>query len=791
MKVSILWLAIFWAGAAGFSQERIQEQVNVDWWVVPLFAVDADGNAVTDLKKEDMRLLVNTQPTDDFVLTRRLFDVEEKLPQEPSAPVAIAEKKRMIFLIFDIVFSDLENFKKSLEIAQRLVAGSAATTAFSIFTIDPHAGLFYLGGPLDKKAEVLALIQKKVVLNPRAKSIKAIKEVLNIMGMDTKLGPKYTADEMRFYQEELSVGLKNINKNYFRSLESLAYALNAIEDNKFVYLFTEGISTFSRQVIQHQDAEYRDLIRESADALGRSGAVLFIIDPAPVSQLAGDENSGEDSLRYLAEESGGKYLEGETQNIAQRIQNMHRAYYEIAFPDRGNGREAERKISVMARRPGVSVHTIRSLEKSKPYAELNKIEKEIFAVNLINRNPFFMKRLACSDAVVKKHVRSDKNEIYEIEIPGAWLGQKLDLYKAWSDQGSGNAAIEKSEWLAEKAEQKIEIDYRENSIARLAIINPGVQAALLQADETQKTPAPSLAKITEIKPMAEEFKYSPEMGAILKGAADYCDRLKQAAFHYYCSEKVVETLSGIGRDKLEDIRTSSNRAGLMNMIERSQRSSQVKSSQVNKYMFDYQLIKNGADIKEQRQLLSPKQKDGGMGSAAYTMQAFLSEKAVFAPITLFAGERQLFYEYRFVDHDKLNGVPCAVIEVLPRSREEARYVYGQAWIDLADHAVLKIKANPRSILGYEKLQALARQLRSRLFLNLEITFNRAHAGIRFPDRVVLSERYKGGGMEYTDSQGRQQYERFGTDGWERNRTEFTYKDYRFFEVGVQSTEKPQ
>jgi hypothetical protein len=300
---------------------------------------------------------------------------------------------------------------------------------------------------------------------------------------------------------------------------------------------------------------------------------------------------------------------------------------------------------------------------------------------------------------------------------------------------------------------KKEIAHRGNNIAHFAIINPRVQAVLLQADKTQKAAAPSLAKVSEIKPMADEFKYSTEMGAILEGAADYCGKLKQSAFHFFCTEKIVETISG-------------------------------KYGWVSKFTFNYQLLKKENEIQEQRKLISKKKEHEDEENAMATLRAyFLAEKVVFVPIDLFARERQPLYEYRFIAYEKKKGIRCAVIEILPRNPEDTRLVNGQAWIDMADHSVLKIQVNPRSVVGYEKLQAIARDLNAKLHLNLEISFEKTHIGLRFPSLIVISERYRGGKLHMAAQ--------VGLEGWERNRTEYSYRDYRFFEVGVQTTEKLQ
>jgi hypothetical protein len=151
-------------------------------------------------------------------------------------------------------------------------------------------------------------------------------------------------------------------------------------------------------------------------------------------------------------------------------------------------------------RHGVSVHTIHSLEKSRPYVELNKIEKEILALNLIKRNPFFLKRMTLSDMIVKKHYQKEKKEVYEIAIPDAWLQQKLDLYIVSIDPTSKDENIEKNSWLAETAGKTIELDAQGNPMIGFVVINPKAQAALLLKPETEKIDTPVVEKVPEIRP---------------------------------------------------------------------------------------------------------------------------------------------------------------------------------------------------------------------------------------------------------------------------------------------------
>jgi hypothetical protein len=119
-----------------------------------------------------------------------------------------------------------------------------------------------------------------------------------------------------------------------------------------------------------------------------------------------------------------------------------------------------------------------------------------------------------------------------------------------------------------------------------------------------------------------------------------------------------------------------------------------------------------------------------------------------------------------------------VIEGIPKRRDVTNSIWGKVWIDCQDYSILKIEAAPESITGYQILKEIEKQLNTRLYLTLEIDFDEIYEGIRFPTRVHMLEKYRGGRYVSTYS---------GPSGWERNRTVFTYSDYRFFHVSMNVT----
>jgi hypothetical protein len=192
-------------------------------------------------------------------------------------------------------------------------------------------------------------------------------------------------------------------------------------------------------------------------------------------------------------------------------------------------------------------------------------------------------------------------------------------------------------------------------------------------------------------------------------------------------------------------------------------------TKTDKHEFNYRLIKKGEYVKEERLPTDE--------APAETIQGirFLSSKAVFGPVTLLDTERQAKYHFRLVGHEKLQDRDTAVIEAVPVDEKDAQFVYGKMWIDAGDYSVLKIKANPNSILGYQKLRALADELNTRLYITLETEFYKFREGIRFPTRIRFEENYKGGAFITQQT---------GSRGWDRTKTMTEYIDYMFFNVDM-------
>jgi len=781
-------------------QKEIVEKVSVEWWVIPVFAVDRTGKSITDLKETDIQLKVNNKVIPNFTLIKKSFTASEtpgaqKIESSQTTPPPnIRNRTKNVFLLFDTALSTKESTQKAKDIAKRIVSEAEKNTRFFIMTIEPFAGLAYAGGQTEDKNKLLDIIEKGVKSKPNSR-VPDINEIIVESGGKFN---KYDANDQHFLRTSVGKYYKRKSKNFVRSFESLYYALNAITDNKFVYLFTEGISNAVLETDSGDRSEYDLYLAEMAKFLGRSGAVLFIINPFGVVASENAMTSGEDSLRTLARKSGGKYLEGQDETIIKKIEHLHQAYYEIFFPASLKTGQHTLNINIHSKRKGINVHTMQAAEKNRTYQQMSGMEREVLALNLISGNPLYKTGLESEKANIKKVSKKKSKVTYNVEIPSKMHKRPLDLYRVRLNKSGTGTSIEKQTIRSAQPNLKIVFNkVKPDEQTYFALIDGSQKIAILHGvkKEEQKVfkvslpPDPEAQWDTKEKIEndieARKPKDTEELNRLLDGAAQYCEKLKDAAFHYICKEKIAESQKPLRRNRAitKDIGNPGytlHRKPL-DYIERQD----IRTTISRKHVFNYRLIKAGKQVKEERDLLkeskeTKKKKKKSPAKPNTTVEAlrgirFVSSKAVFGPITLLDKERQPHYHFSLKGFKNMKDRRTAIIEAYPKNEKDSQFIYGKFWIDTEDYSVLKIEANPNSIIGHTKLKKLADELNTRLFLSLETEFFKLRQGIRFPTRIKFKEKYKGGPLINSQR---------GTKGWTRTETLTEYNDYMFFKVDM-------
>ena len=265
MKKNLVFLIILIFASPLFPEKTIVESVDVDWWVIPLFAVDKNDNSVLDLKDGDIEVLINGRIIKSFTIYKRDFNVEKAKDNIVKTVNKAPLKKKIAFLIFDIAFTTLDNLGRSVSIAKDLISKGSDSTAFVVMIVDPYAGLQYKGGPETDKEVLNRIIDKEVKINERARSVQAAFVAISGAQVSGKRGDKYGPAGMAFLLEEISSSLRHANKNFYFAFESLYYSLNQITDNKFIYFFSEGLSFWSRRSSQHSEEQYFRGLKKKED----------------------------------------------------------------------------------------------------------------------------------------------------------------------------------------------------------------------------------------------------------------------------------------------------------------------------------------------------------------------------------------------------------------------------------------------------------------------------------------------------------------------------------------------
>ena len=230
--------------------------------------------------------------------------------------------------------------------------------------------------------------------------------------------------------------------------------------------------------------------------------------------------------------------------------------------------------------------------------------------------------------------------------------------------------------------------------------------------EILPAPAPTPAPAVQA-----ELVLPDELAALFVLTSDYCRRLKEGAFRFYCLEKVEEKF-----------------------LQRDPQQKQKVETIERRWQYDYQITGAGGEIQERRRLVRDGSRKVDKENASLETR-FASRYSVFLPVTLLAPENRAKYAYRLLDHDKVKKRRCTVVEVLPRQEGSGGIAQGKVWIDEEDGSVLKIETNPGGVAGVQALEKAAKSMLARLLLEVNHLYDVEHGGLRFPSMTTFREAY--------------------------------------------------
>jgi hypothetical protein len=504
LKKRIIFCLTFLSGFGLFPGQTNQIEhaplhydVQVTAQVVPIFAVDKNGDPVYDLKEEEIELYINKKPYKilDFISYQVIEEVEKRGDiakadikgeqmqpitgktgeEENKRKITIKSPERVIFIILDGISNSKSGVRNAQKLAAGLIKSAGPGDFFILLQATPYTGLRYLIGP-EKDKDKLTRALDSLYKNPDWVMLVPYRSAARTMARGIA-GTELLSSLRRMSSAELNdsrLGYKKQMEQFGKTIREFKYALKTIRFPKAVFLVSGGIQSLSGDFNSYDQANlinYYNTIKQAAIDINKGGSLLFLVNPIPETLAI------RNVLGMMSEVSNAKCVSGRDINemVTQLKQNTA-AYYEVAFshtPELGENF----KIKIKCKRKGVRLNTLEYGEKSKPYAEMPELQKELFALNVVTGGSWSRMVGKVKPTVYRKieEITGKKKIIKKINvtIPREQRGKKLDIFMLNVDPVTLKADIILDQRMTDEKENlDLEIEAQTGKVQYIVIIEP-------------------------------------------------------------------------------------------------------------------------------------------------------------------------------------------------------------------------------------------------------------------------------------------------------------------------------
>ena len=496
-------------GSSDGYQEKLKYKVQVTSMLIPVYATDNKGNPVHDLKKEDFVLKINGKKVQIDYLNRIIFGYDEKIKKrikqnikkikELGKPLPSTGQDRIIFIVIDAIYNTPYGLKRAKKITGELINKATPGDLFVLMEINQYGGLKKIVGP-SKNIEVLKKGIKKIAKRPAVMPEPA--------PGDSSM--KSLSNNNIIFRREKRKQKRILVKYFFDFISQFEYILESITLPKMIFLISEGIPEIlffetnpnvKNSLFYNPELYIR--LKKMTKSINKGGGLFYTINPGRIKlthdkiirqgggkgsggyigggftlddlDLPFVKESGVASLKTIATSSGGRYFEGSVERIVSKIKKITSSYYELTFtPGSEPGKLI--KIGLKCLRKGVHIDTIEHTKARESYAEMNNIQKKIFALNIaFGRDWAITGKDVEKAAFTPLRKGQDNNETFKkIEIKSNMRMQdrKVDMFLIRLNNKFQNAKITFSKDVFQKI---ITLKFRKvnkNDILFFVIIDP-------------------------------------------------------------------------------------------------------------------------------------------------------------------------------------------------------------------------------------------------------------------------------------------------------------------------------
>lgn len=408
--VPCLLLSAFDAGAAEPPVTGFGEQVRVDVVTVPFYAVDTDGKPVSDLRRDEIELLVDGQRV-EFEYFDRRDGGSRATAAAPVAPgagepgLAPLGAPRHVFLLFDQAFSTPRGLERARAAAGRLLSSLSASDWLYLIRYHTQVGFEQQLGPIPADGPGKEAVLAKVAeLKPNIERVRFHASLQPIANADCNncQADDGLADAYLDTQQTEKANYAAEAGALADALETFATFLQQVKGPRLVLYFSQGPdSDLYTNGVRDRVRPLYTRFEKPLQALARSGASVFFVSAevttepyaSDSTQYGVDDDAtevnaiarGETALTMMAEVSGGKTVfDPNVEKLVRRIVNQTAAYYELGYTA-SRLHAGPLPVEVRVHRPGVEVWTPRNVVERIEYRELSKAQRQFHIADLVWR----------------------------------------------------------------------------------------------------------------------------------------------------------------------------------------------------------------------------------------------------------------------------------------------------------------------------------------------------------------------------------------------------------------------
>ena len=410
-------------------EKPLQHEVSVTLKLIQVYVTDLNGKPVMHLSKSDFLLFDNAKPQTITDFEKHMAPISgpepaplekpasEKKPENVASVPTVAPPSRLnrkFFFLIDLDKNDLAGIAKSRNAALHFLEKQVLPgDEIGVLSYSPYYGGLkvyeYLTSDYQKIREALDRATKDVpgrhFGEGPGNASQGIEGGIWIFGDSGHVVPR--------------IKFTDVIRNFAR-------ILRYIPGYKNIIFFSQGIprSVLAKDMFMRQDME--DMGRELASA----NAPVYAINTETPNPYSSKGSMGEDSLKFIAERSGGKALENigaasRYEKFFQEIQDLTRNYYVLGYPVRETWDGKFHKIKVELRQGNYRIQTQAGYFNPKLFSDYSDVEKEMHLLDLafsekpLSQTPvrFPMIALACSF--------DPENDLFlAARIPGGTIREK-------------------------------------------------------------------------------------------------------------------------------------------------------------------------------------------------------------------------------------------------------------------------------------------------------------------------------------------------------------------------------